>query len=202
MRIPDRLLQSFEAALNRYLALDPETRQRMAQLAGRCIGIELAGTGIRLYIHPDHDGVHLTEHAEQTDTMLHGTPLSLLQLGLGGDTGKTLFSGAVTITGDVETGQAFKSMLDDMDIDWEEQLAGLTGDVFAHQAGNTVRRVRDTLRRSSVTLQQDLGEYLREELQLAPSRIETRNLADDIGKLRSATDRLEARIRRLQAAGQ
>ena len=202
MRIPDRLLQSFEAALNRYLALDPETRQRMERLAGRCIGIELAGTGIRLYIHPDHDGVHLTEHAEQTDTMLHGTPLSLLQLGLGGDTGKTLFSGAVTITGDVETGQAFKSMLDDMDIDWEEQLAGLTGDVFAHQAGNTVRRVRDTLRRSSVTLQQDLGEYLREELQLAPSRIETRNLADDIGKLRSATDRLEARIRRLQAAGQ
>ena len=155
MRIPDRLLQSFEAALNRYLALDPETHQGMAQLACRCIGIELAGTGIRLYIHPDHDGVHLTEHAEQTDTMLHGTPLSLLQLGLGGDTGKTLFSGAVTITGDVETGQAFKSMLDDMDIDWEEQLAGLTGDVFAHQAGNTVRRVRDTLRRSSVTLQQE-----------------------------------------------
>lgn len=202
MRIPDRLLQSFETALNRYLALDPETRQRMAQLAGRCIGIELAGTGIRIYVHPDQHGVHLTEHAEQTDTMLHGTPLSLLQLGLGGDTGKTLFSGAVTITGNVETGQAFKSILDDMDIDWEEQLAGLTGDLFAHQAGNAVRQLRATLRHTGATLQQDLGEYLREELRLAPSRIEIRNLADDIGHLRTATDRLEARIRRLRTAGQ
>jgi ubiquinone biosynthesis protein UbiJ len=202
MRIPDRLLQSFETALNRYLMLDPETRQRMAQLAGRCIGIELAGTGIRIYIHPDHNGVHLTEHAEQVDTMLHGTPLSLLQLGLGEDTGKTLFSGAVTITGDMETGQTFKSILDTMDIDWEEQLSRLTGDVFAHQAGNAARRVRDTLRSTSLTLQQDLGEYLREELRLVPSRIEIRNLAEDIGELRSATDRLEARIRRLQAAGQ
>jgi ubiquinone biosynthesis protein UbiJ len=201
MRIPDRLLQSFETALNRYLMLDPETMQGMAQLSGRCIGIELAGTGIRIYIHPDHDGVHLTEHAEQVDTMLHGTPLSLLQLGLGSDASKTLFSGEVTITGNVETGQAFKSILDAMDIDWEEQLARLTGDVFAHQAGNAVHRIRNTLRQGGNTLQQDLGEYLQEELRLVPGRIEIRNLADDINRLRAAADRLEARIRRLQGAG-
>ena len=117
------------------------------------------------------------------------------------NTGKTLFSGDVTITGDVETGQAFKAILDDMDIDWEEQLARLTGDVIAHQAGNMARRTRRVLRHGKAALEQDLGEYLREELRVLPARIEVENFSADVDRIRADTDRLAARIRRLQKTG-
>ncbi len=200
MRIPAELLRTMERALNRYLRLDPAAMLRMAELQGRCVGVELLGIGLRFYIQPGPDGVRITEQAEQVDTMLHGTPLAMARLGLGGNAGKTLFSGDVTITGDVETGQAFKAALDDMDIDWEEQLSHLTGDIIAHQAGNAWRHLRTVVRSGSATLQQDLGEYLKEELRLVPSRVEIGNLAADISRTRADTDRLEARIRRLRPA--
>jgi ubiquinone biosynthesis protein UbiJ len=200
MQLPAGSLRSLEWVLNQYLRIDPVALHRMAELDGRCIGIELQGIGLRCYIHPVRDGVRLAEQAEQVDTMLHGTPLAMARLGFGNDNGKALFTGDVTITGDVETGQAFKSILDGMDVDWEEQLSRLTGDVIAHQAGNVFRRARQALRSGGITLQQDLGEYLKEELRLIPARIEFENLATDVNRTRTDTDRLEARIRRMHSA--
>lgn len=191
-------LHSVERALNRFLQLDPATMQRMAQLEGRCIGIDLENTGIRFYIHPGPQRIVLTDQAEQVDTMLHGTPLAMTRLGLGPDASQSLFSGNVRITGDTETGQTFKEILDRIDIDWEEQLSHITGDLIAHQAGNALRRMRGLLRSAGHTLQQDAGEYLREERRVLPARIEVENLITDIAALRTDTDRLEARIRRLQ----
>jgi ubiquinone biosynthesis protein UbiJ len=131
--------------------------------------------------------------------VLRGTPLGLAQLGLGSESGKTLFSGSVTIEGDVETGQAFKAILDEMDIDWEEQLSRLTGDAIAHQLGNTARQAAGVLRQGRHTLERNIGEYLQEELRVLPTRIETENFTAAVSRLSIDTDRLAARIRRLQA---
>jgi ubiquinone biosynthesis protein UbiJ len=201
MKLPSGFRQTLEAALNRYLRLDPEATTRMASLAGRCIAIELSGIDLTLFMLPDEQGIRILENVDVedgVDTTLHGTPLALARLGLGANTSKTLFSGDVTISGDVETGQAFKAILDDMDIDWEEQLSRLTGDIIAHQAGNVARRTQRVLSHGKVTLEQDLGDYLREELRVLPARIEVENFSADIDRIRTDADRLAARIQRLQ----
>ena len=203
MQLPAGLLNSLEAAINRYLRLDPDCNARMATLSGRCIGIELRGLDLQLFLFPGQQGIRLRDHLEEDaapDTVLHGTPLGMARLGLGEDTGKTLFSGDVTITGDVETGQAFKGILDAMDIDWEEQLSAFTGDIIAHQLANGARRVGTVLRHGRRTLEQDIGEYLQEELRVLPARIETENFSRDVTHLGMDTDRLAARVRRLQDA--
>jgi ubiquinone biosynthesis protein UbiJ len=106
----------------------------------------------------------------------------------------------VEIHGDVETGQLFKSILDEMEIDWEEQLSHLTGDVIAHQLGSVARRTRKIFKRSRKTLEQDISEYLQEELRLLPARIEAGNFSTDVNLLRMSADRLDARVKRLQTA--
>ncbi len=197
--LPASLLAGLEAALNRYLRLDPDAMVRMAALQQRSIAIELTPLQLTLYVVPGANGVQLRSQVESgPDTVLRGTPLGLAQLGLGSQSGKTLFSGSVTIEGDVETGQAFKAILDEMDIDWEEQLSRLTGDVVAHQLGNTARRAASALRHGRRTLEQDLGEFLQEELRVLPTRIETENFSADVARLGMDTDRLAARVRRLQ----
>jgi len=199
-RLPASLLAGLEAALNRYLRLDPDAMALMAALQQRSIAIELTPFQLTLYVLPGENGVQLRSQIESgPDTLLRGTPLGLAQLGLGNQGGKTLFSGSVTIEGDVETGQAFKAVLDEMDIDWEEQLSRLTGDVIAHQLGNTARRTASALRKGQRTLEQDLGEYLQEELRVLPTRIEIENFTTDVSRIGMDTDRLAERIRRLQA---
>ena len=200
MQLPDGVLKGLEAAINRYLRLDPDSNARMAVLSGRCIGIELRGLDLQLFIHPGEQGIRLSDHLDgdlEPDTVLRGTPLGMARLGLGNNTEKTLFSGDVTIDGDVETGQAFKGILDAMDIDWEEQLSGFTGDVIAHQLANGVRRAGTLLRHGRRALEQDVGEYLQEELRVLPSRIETENFSGDVTRLNMDADRLAARVKRL-----
>jgi ubiquinone biosynthesis protein UbiJ len=199
MELPTPLTRTLETAVNRYLGMDPACAARMVELEGRCIGIELRGTGMTFYIYPGTQGVRITDRADRpADTMLHGTPLAMARLGLGSNAGKTLFSGAATITGDVETGQTFQGILDDMDIDWEEQLSRLTGDIAAHQIGRAMRQAGKLLSTGRTTLEHDLGEYLQEELRVLPARIEVSNFCNEVDRIRADADRLEARIRRLQ----
>jgi ubiquinone biosynthesis protein UbiJ len=200
MQLPASAITGLEAVINRYLRLDPDIGPRLAALSGRCIAIELRGLDLTLFIFPNEHGIQLKDHIEgEADTVLRGTPLSMARLGLGGNTEKTLFSGEVVIEGDVETGQAFKSILDGLDIDWEEQLSRLTGDVIAHQLGNTARLGRRVFRHGLATLEKDLGEYLQEELRVLPSRIETENFSADVTHISMAVDRLTARLKRLQS---
>ena len=199
MQLPASAISGLEAVINRYLRLDPAIGSRMATLSGRCIGIELRGLDLALYVFPDEHGIQLRDHTEgEPDTILRGTPLGMVRLGIGGNTEKTLFSGEVVIEGDVETGQAFKAILDELDIDWEEQLSKLTGDIVAHQLGNMARHGRRTFRLGLGTLEKDIGEYLQEELRVLPARIETENFSADVTRISMDVDRLSARLKRLQ----
>jgi len=199
MQLPASALSGLETVINHYLRLDPTIGQRLSTLSGRCIAIELRGLDLTLYALPDAQGIQLRDHVEGApDTMLRGTPLGMLQLGVGGNTEKTLFSGEVLIEGDVETGQAFKAILDELDIDWEEQLSKLTGDIVAHQLGNVARRGRRAIRLGIGTLEKDISEYLQEELRVLPTRIETENFSADVTRISMDVDRLSARLKRLQ----
>ena len=202
MKLGSGISRSIEFAFNRYLGLDPAAGARLAALDRRVIAVELRGLDLMLMVRVQGQGISVIDDPELTpDTVLRGTPLGITRLGLGrGSATDSLFSGDVEISGDVETGQAFKAVLDTIDIDWEERLARLTGDVLAHQLGNAARHTGSWLTHARLTLEQDLSEYLQEELRVVPTRIEIENLIEDIGRLGMDTDRLEARLRRLLAA--
>ncbi len=201
MKLPAMLAGNLESALNRYLAMDPDAGTRLQPLDGRTIALELRGFDLAIYLRIAGGRVSVLQEAEmEADATIRGTPLGFSRLGLGGDPAATLFSGDVSISGDVETGQAFKAVLDELDIDWEEQLAGITGDMVARRLGNAARSAGNWLRQGRTTLEQDLGEYLQEELRVVPTRIETENFIGDVDRLRMDLERLEARIRRLGPA--
>jgi ubiquinone biosynthesis protein UbiJ len=194
--------RGLESAFNRYLSLDPAAATRLAGLNGRVIALELRGLDLSLVFRVQGQGIAIIDEPDlKPDTVLRGTPLGITRLGFGrGNATGTLFSGDVEISGDVETGQAFKAVLDAIDIDWEEQLSQLTGDVLAHQLGNAARHTGRWLDHARLTLEQNLSEYLQEELGVVPTRIEIENLIEDIGRLGMDAERLEARVRRLLAA--
>jgi ubiquinone biosynthesis accessory factor UbiJ len=194
--------RSLESAFNRYLRLDPKAGERLAGRDGRVIALEMRGLDLMLVFRVQDQGIAFIDEPERKpDTLLRGTPLGITRLGLGrGSATGALFSGDVEISGDVETGQAFKMFLDAIDIDWEEQLSRYTGDLLAHRLGNAARHAGSWLGHACLTLEQDLSEYLQEELRVVPTRIEIENLITDIGRLGMDTDRLEARLRRLLAA--
>lgn len=199
--LPTAVLAALEAALNRALALDPETAGRLAELEGRVIAIELRGLEQTLYLLPTVDGVRLFGHYEaEPDTTLSGTPFALARVGMG-PAGAGLFSGEVTLRGDTELGQRVKAILGGMEIDWEEHLARYSGDIVAHQVGNLFRGLRDWGRQARTDLGRDLADYLQEERHWLPARSEVEAFGREVETVRDDVERLEARLRRLEQGG-
>ena len=203
MKAPNLLLAAVEQALGRYLALDSEAGGRIAALYGKVLCIELRGFDIRLYLVPGPEGIQLLGQYEgEPDATLSGTPLALARLGLPGtDSADELFAGGVQISGDTELGQRFGALLKDIDIDWEEQLARVVGDLAAHQVGNVVRGGLRWGAQARESLGLDLKEYLQEELRLLPVRPEIESFLAEVDGLRDDVERLAARVERLRGHG-
>jgi ubiquinone biosynthesis protein UbiJ len=166
---------------------------------GRVIHLDLSGLDSSLYFIPDPNGVQiLNEFEGQVDCILRGSPLDLLRMRGTRESTDQLFQGSVEIEGDTTLAQAFGALISELDIDWEEQLARVTGDIAAHEIGKLVRSAMDWGRSLSSTSEQNLREYLQEELRLLPGQNELAPFLDEVDRLRDDTERLEARVQRLQ----
>jgi ubiquinone biosynthesis protein UbiJ len=199
MTIRDASYQALETAVNKYLSLDPEISNQLIPLHGKVIGIEFSGAGIRLFFIPDQKGrlQLLSQYEGQPDCFISGSPLSLLRSSISDNTDST-FSGDVQIKGSSALAQEFTSILKRIDIDWEEQLSHVTGDIVAHQVGNSFRNTFSWLNRNLDSTVLNLQEYLQEEARLLPGALELENFYQEVDRLRDDAERLAARMRRLQ----
>jgi len=198
MLIPDAALATLEATINGYLALDPEGAARIGDLQGKVILIEVTGLDTRLYLIPGPAGVHLYgDYAGTPDSVLRATPLALARLGVSRRKADRLFSGEVRIEGDTHLAQALGDFLSGLEVDWEEQLARLVGDVDAHRISSQIRAVGRWRQRTAATLSEDIKEYLQEEARLLPGHYEVRAFLDEVDRVRDGVERLAARIERL-----
>ncbi len=199
--LPTAALAALEQAANAALALDPDSQARLRPLAGRVVAVTLSGIGATLYLTAGADRLRLMGHYDgDIDTHLRGTPFALLGLAFA-RAGEGLFRGEVTMEGDVELGQRVQALLKELDIDWEEHLSRLVGDIAAHQIGNLFRGLVQGGSRLADSLRADVREYLQEERGDLPARDEVAVFMDAVDLLRSDTDRLEARVKRLLALG-
>lgn len=200
MTARDLALEGLQQALNGLLALDPESLGRLAALHGRVIRVVLEGTGIRLHFVPGHDGrLQLLGRVEgEPDCTLSGSPLDLVRASDRSEGPAQLFAGHVRIDGDAGVAQRFSEALAGLDIDWEEQLSHLVGDIAAHEIGRGARAARDEGERLGRSARDNLSEYLTEEAQLLPHRFQVEDFLKDVDTLRDDVERLAVRIALLE----
>ena len=205
------ILTPIEVLINGYLRLDPESIARLAHLSGKTIALELRGFNNIIYLSLDAQGIHLKQgsldsaalhpgHIDSTvpDTTISGTPLALLQLVKSGSHHLTRLSDDISVTGDLELAQKIQAIFQSIDIDWEEHLSRLIGDVAAHQMGNMTRGILDYGRQLLRNFHQTGTEYIQEEIRYLPPREEVQDFTTSIDETRDAVERLDARIQHLE----
>ena len=202
MSMNEAALLGIERVLNRVLALDSRAAADLARFHGCVIGIEVLGLGLLFYLVADAAGrLQVLARTEgEADCLMRGAPLDLVRSALSRHKEDALFAGRLEIQGDTDLAQGFSDVLARLDIDWEEQLSKLTGDVVAHEAGKAVRAAGHWAERTGTIAEQDLREYLQEEARLAPSRFEVTEWQDEVDRLRDDVERLAARVARLAGA--
>ena len=187
-----------QAALNQFLALDPRAKSRFQALAGKVLAIQLQDLRHTLFFIPTAEDVQIFSHYDgKVDTEITGSSLNILMMATSQQPGDNLFKGSVKISGDTQLGQDFQDILRSVDIDWEEHLASITGDIVAHKVGNAVRGIMAWGQQSMRTLQQDISEYVHYETQLAPTDFEIQEFNQAVDSVRDAVERIAARVDRL-----
>ena len=192
------LTEALETSINLALKQDPTTLEKFSALQGKVIAFELTDLDLTLYLFPHTEGVQVQYlYQGQADTTLQGSPLAFINMSLG-DSTESFFSGDIRIKGDIELGQHFKRVLDQLDLDWEEWLSAYTGDLVAFKAGSLIRNFSSWGKDALKILELDAREYIQDEGQLTPHSAELEDFAENINQLRDHTARLEARLLRLQ----
>lgn len=184
-----------ERAIEAVLTLDPDTRQRLDVLDGKLIRLDVRSPSLSLCLSICDGRVFVVGGEAEADTTLSGTALALRSLMAGN---AALYRGEVIIEGDLAVGSQLKEILAGLDPDWEEALSPWLGDGLTHRLGTLSRQLTHWLSRSRRSLGSDTRDYLQEELEwLAPPTL-VKEFCSDVDELRTAADRLAARVRRLE----
>ncbi len=187
-----------EKAINEYIALDPEMLEKIAALSGKVIAIEILGLDKTIYLALHESGIKLQETCDKPDTSISGTPSALFKMGASGSVTPLLLKGEIEIRGDTRLGRKFKSLLNEIEVDWEEQLSKSIGDIPAHQIMSALTKFSRWGRAAGKSIAQDISEYLHEESRDVVTGAELEVFNKDVDQLRDSTDRLQTRINQLK----
>jgi ubiquinone biosynthesis protein UbiJ len=198
---PGVMAGSLEAAINRLLAADENSGERLAKLEGRRVHLELEDLAIVLQFKFSRYRVDVgVGSEEEADTTISGSLPALFAMAIPDEEGRWGSPGSrVKISGDATLARDLERLFSRLDPDLEAGLAKYFGDVMGHQLAVGLKGFGESLRETGSQLQQFASEYLAgQQSPLAPTA-ELSAFSKEVDKLRDATDRLEARVRNLAA---
>ncbi|KGP64031.1 hypothetical protein EP47_03665 [Legionella norrlandica] len=189
-------LKALQKTIHQALRLDEQMPQKLRTLEGKTLEMVITPLNVNFYIQFTEGELLLLPQIDgRPDTIIHSNPIGLIRLSLlPTSKARSLFNDKIRISGDIELGQKVKKIFDEIDIDWEGHLAHFTGDVVAHQIGSFVRKGLEFKNQFSASTQQNITEYLQEELRIFPSRSELEDFFNEIDELVLSVDRLQAHV--------
>jgi ubiquinone biosynthesis protein UbiJ len=190
-------------ALNRLVALDPDARAALDKLEGRRIGVHLRGPGIAFSIAARNGTLQIEpppgagDDGSANDFEVNATPGSLLAMALGrGDGARP--TGKVEIAGDAELAHRVQKLARDYKPDFEAAFASVFGEVAGTAIARALHDAAKWTSESARHFRDDAVDWLRDEAGLTVPHAEMNAFLDDVDALRERSERLAARVARLQ----
>ncbi len=191
--------RALEAALNRLLALDGDSRDAVAALEGRRIqlAVEAPALALEIKVREGRLAVGPADPAHEPDLAVRGSLGGLLaQLPLLRPASAQ--AGKVRIAGDAELARQVQKLAERFDPDWNLPFTQVFGEVIGVQIAGAVRAAFRHGRDGAARLARDAADYLTEESRDLVGRAELDAHHDDVDALRDRVERLQARIQQLQ----
>ncbi|NID16255.1 ubiquinone biosynthesis accessory factor UbiJ [Luteibacter yeojuensis] len=189
--------RAMEAALNRAVDLDPDTRARLDALDGRSIQVFLDGPALAVRISVAKGRLRVGPPEEGGSLRVNASPGSLLAMALRRDD-DGIAPGKVEIAGDAELARRLEKLARQYAPDVEEAFAKTFGDVIGVPLAKALRDALAHAKESFAHLTEDTADWLRDEGRVAVAPGEMDDFLDGVDAVRERTERAEARLGRLE----
>jgi len=191
--------RTLEAALNRALALDPETREGLRALDGRTVALHVAAPPLALQIRVSGDRLDVGPVLDPA------TPDLSVRSTLGGLLSQLPFLrddnappvGKLRIEGDADLARRLQRLAERFDPDWQQPFTRVFGDILGVQVANAIAGALRHAKDAAGAFATNAAEYVTEESRDVVPRDELNAFHDDVDALRDDVDRMAARVARL-----
>jgi ubiquinone biosynthesis protein UbiJ len=192
--------RALEAALNRALALDPDTRDGLRALDGRRLVLRLATPPVALQVTVDGERLRVgpANDGAEPDLSVRAT--------LGGLLAQLPFMrrddapavGTLRIEGDAELARRLQRLAERFDPDWQRPFVAAFGDIAGVQVAQLFASALRGARSAADVMATNAADYVQHETRDVVGRDELGAFFDDIDTVRDDVERLAARVARLR----
>jgi ubiquinone biosynthesis protein UbiJ len=199
------LSSGLEQVLNKLLKLDPQSAAKLRKLQGRNLQVRIRELPWPIIFHFSEDislGIVLHEESEEgrADCLIELNIETLPLLQDSSQLSSLIQQQKLILVGDIYVAQSFSNLIKELDIDWEDELAKLSGDVFAHQTFSSVKTLMAEGKEFFQQSRDIWAERLTKEGAVGINQAELEKFSEEVIKVRSATERLAARLAILEKA--
>jgi ubiquinone biosynthesis protein UbiJ len=200
--LPGILAAMLESGINRVLAMDENTPERLQRLHDRMLQLDIEGLGITLYFAFNRQRVEVgTQSGFEPDTVISGSPMALFSMAMPDEAGYWgTPESRVSISGDANLARDLERLFSRLDPDWEGRLSRLFGDVWGHQLAAGLRAGADQLKTSAGSAGDMVSEYLQGRESPVTNSEEFGEFAAAVEETREDIKTVEARLDELQQA--
>ena len=193
------LIELFELASNHALEHDPQTVLRLQKLQGKSMALHIKKIEQSITLTPCPEGLELSRYiSDDVDVTLTATVPAMLKISRDGMHDADLQPGELEISGDPIVGQRFAQIISELNIDWEGLLAEQIGDSPARVVTMAAEQTREFAEQSRARVHNRFIHFIKDELALTAEQQEVDDFLDNVDTLRADTERLAARIKRIQ----
>lgn len=180
-----------QALINRILKLNTAVYPYMEPLNGKNIAIICQDyTSYNLYATIEDNNILFSSYlSQEVDLEITANLMDFVKFAITKD------RKLIRIHGDGALATDLEKLYLHMNIDWEEELSKITGDIIAHKAFYWFQTLKKYSSESAGSFAEMIVEYAQNEASILPTQEEVDIFMHDVDELKLRVDRLAARIK-------
>ena len=192
-----------EKILNAIVRRDPHIAKKLVAFDSKCIEVVSLRPDFSVSIRFEDDTIKLSAIDTQTlgiqaDATITGNAENLLSLLTKKSDQRALADAAIDISGDATLVKDLHVTIESLDVDWQDYLAPILGDVLSNELGEIQSNARDWSKSTGTSMHRSVRDYLSEEARLVPSELEVDSFSNRLDQLRLSIDRVAAKTELLK----
>ncbi len=196
LMVPQVLCSALEVIFNKALSLN-SVDNSLESLEQQTLALELAELSFPLSFTANDDKIlvrSLTEHSDCTIT----TSLKVLrQLKAEKELTSLIKQGELDVSGDIKVAQRFAALVENLNIDWQSELAKHIGDVPTHKLTQFGKKITKKISSVGQKIQADTSEYIVHEQRLVVTKNQIERFNQQVDSISIEVDKAAMRIQQL-----
>lgn len=196
--LPQVLHAIIEAIINKALLLNIN-HVSLANLEQKTLTLELAELTTALSFTVVDSKILVSGNVERSDCTIQTSLQTLTKLKAQQSLTELIKQGELDVVGDIKVAQQFSTLAEQLEIDWQSELAKHIGDVPTHKLFHFGNKITKKIKHTAKQLENDVSEYVVHEKRLVVTHSQVNTFNQNVQDIAAHVDNVSARLNQAMA---